>query len=454
MYKFKTKLISLTMALLLLCQAGVFAIAEEADTTPAAPAVIGDVTGDGTVSMLDVTEMQKYIAKLVEFTPEQIICADVNGDGTVDMLDVTTVQQYLAELIKVLPAEKAADDSDSTDTSSDSDATDTMSETENDTAIDTESEQGTETETESEIDSGTDSSTDSVTEESIIDFCGTTLMLSKLKEYETSATYAWASKKDSGESICIGITIEDILSNFVTLPENAESLTFTADDNFSKTFNLNSDASGVYYANDDGLKMMLAWSVDNEDMSKLRLIVPYDGENPNKGLWVGSVVTVVANLPENTETDTSTTTETETDTSTNTEEAIIDFCGTPLMLSKLKEYETSATCAWVSKKDSGESVCIGITIEDILTNLVSLPKSAESLTFTADDNYSKTFMLDTKAPGVYYANDDGVKMMLAWSVDGEDMAKLRLIVPYDGENPNKGSWVGSVVKVTVNLPQN
>jgi len=60
---------------------------------------LGDVNGDGNVSMEDVTTMQKGIAKLVNFTDAQTTSADVTKDGNVTMEDVTTTQKFIAHLI-------------------------------------------------------------------------------------------------------------------------------------------------------------------------------------------------------------------------------------------------------------------------------------------------------------------------------------------------------------------
>ena len=63
------------------------------------PGVFGDPNGDGKVTMEDVVLLQKYIAKLVEFTPEQLKLADVDHSGEITMLDVTTMQKFIAKLI-------------------------------------------------------------------------------------------------------------------------------------------------------------------------------------------------------------------------------------------------------------------------------------------------------------------------------------------------------------------
>ena len=57
--------------------------------------VIGDVDGNGVISVSDVTLIQKYLADLTEFTAEQIKIADVNGDGVVNVHDATAIQLLL-----------------------------------------------------------------------------------------------------------------------------------------------------------------------------------------------------------------------------------------------------------------------------------------------------------------------------------------------------------------------
>lgn len=57
--------------------------------------IIGDVDGNGAISVSDATLIQKYSADLTEFTDSQIKVADVNGDGAINVLDATAVQQLL-----------------------------------------------------------------------------------------------------------------------------------------------------------------------------------------------------------------------------------------------------------------------------------------------------------------------------------------------------------------------
>lgn len=64
--------------------------------------LIGDVNLDEVVDINDVTEMQRYIAKLIEFDDEQITLADANRDGEIDIIDATAIQKYLAGIISEL----------------------------------------------------------------------------------------------------------------------------------------------------------------------------------------------------------------------------------------------------------------------------------------------------------------------------------------------------------------
>lgn len=59
----------------------------------------GDVNLDGTVSIDDVTLIQKYLASMVELDGEQLKAADVTGDGDVSIDDVTKIQKFLAGLV-------------------------------------------------------------------------------------------------------------------------------------------------------------------------------------------------------------------------------------------------------------------------------------------------------------------------------------------------------------------
>ena len=61
--------------------------------------LLGDVNGDGQVTVVDATLIQKYISGLVTFSDTQKAAADVNGDGSVSVIDATLIQKYIAGLI-------------------------------------------------------------------------------------------------------------------------------------------------------------------------------------------------------------------------------------------------------------------------------------------------------------------------------------------------------------------
>ncbi len=65
----------------------------------------GDADMDGDVSALDATEIQLYLADMVDFTQEQYCAADIDLDGVVTINDVNSLQLYLAGLIPSIPVE-------------------------------------------------------------------------------------------------------------------------------------------------------------------------------------------------------------------------------------------------------------------------------------------------------------------------------------------------------------
>ncbi len=66
----------------------------------------GDVNNDTQVNMLDVTLIQKNIAKLKKFDVAARIASDVDGNEKTDMVDITVIQRYVARLTDKLPAGK------------------------------------------------------------------------------------------------------------------------------------------------------------------------------------------------------------------------------------------------------------------------------------------------------------------------------------------------------------
>ena len=76
--------------------------AEEALNTPV---LLGDVDGDGEVTSLDATLIQRQIA-FMDVKDFNETAADVDGDGEVTSLDATYIQRYLAFMDVKFPIEQ------------------------------------------------------------------------------------------------------------------------------------------------------------------------------------------------------------------------------------------------------------------------------------------------------------------------------------------------------------
>lgn len=90
---------------------------------------LGDVNGDNSVNIKDVTLIQKVIAKLVEEPENFLLTADVNCDDTVNIKDATIIQKYIAKIYKELPVTGETEPETEATTASEQKATDPQSET-------------------------------------------------------------------------------------------------------------------------------------------------------------------------------------------------------------------------------------------------------------------------------------------------------------------------------------
>ena len=59
--------------------------------------LLGDIDGDGEVTINDATMLQRYFAEFIDLTDDQLAVADVNEDGKVNIRDVTAIQRMVAE---------------------------------------------------------------------------------------------------------------------------------------------------------------------------------------------------------------------------------------------------------------------------------------------------------------------------------------------------------------------
>ena len=58
--------------------------------------IVGDVDGDGLVTVLDATLIQKYTADIIGKDELNTTTADVNLDGKINISDTTKIQSYAA----------------------------------------------------------------------------------------------------------------------------------------------------------------------------------------------------------------------------------------------------------------------------------------------------------------------------------------------------------------------
>ena len=64
--------------------------------------VFGDANGDGKVTVVDATMIQKYSASLVSFSDATLTMLDVDRNGRVNVSDATKIQKYIAGIVSKL----------------------------------------------------------------------------------------------------------------------------------------------------------------------------------------------------------------------------------------------------------------------------------------------------------------------------------------------------------------
>lgn len=76
-----------------------------ANPASATSRLMGDVNGDGIVSISDATDIQRHIAKSELIPDEYLPYAMVSDDDELSILDATLIQKYIAKIIERFPAE-------------------------------------------------------------------------------------------------------------------------------------------------------------------------------------------------------------------------------------------------------------------------------------------------------------------------------------------------------------
>ena len=65
---------------------------------PTTERLLGDVDNDGSVTVVDVTVIQRALASLMTIDKAAEQAADVDGDGEMLIIDATLIQRWLASL--------------------------------------------------------------------------------------------------------------------------------------------------------------------------------------------------------------------------------------------------------------------------------------------------------------------------------------------------------------------
>lgn len=76
----------------------------------------GDVDLDSNVTILDATQVQRHVAKVITLTGDATKTADVDGDNNISIIDATQIQRFVAKDIDKFPADKGDDMTENKDT--------------------------------------------------------------------------------------------------------------------------------------------------------------------------------------------------------------------------------------------------------------------------------------------------------------------------------------------------
>lgn len=80
---------------------------EKPTDIPTPPVMYGDVDGDGKITVMDATDIQRAVAKVITLTVDELKRALVTGNENLSIMDATSVQRYVAKVISKFPVETA-----------------------------------------------------------------------------------------------------------------------------------------------------------------------------------------------------------------------------------------------------------------------------------------------------------------------------------------------------------
>ena len=61
--------------------------------------MLGDVDGNGVITVADATLVQKHAAEMIELEGDALLAADTSKDGIITVADATLIQKFAAEMI-------------------------------------------------------------------------------------------------------------------------------------------------------------------------------------------------------------------------------------------------------------------------------------------------------------------------------------------------------------------
>ncbi len=109
------------------------------------------------------------------------------------------------------------------------------------------------------------------------------------------------------------------------------------------------------------------------------------------------------------------------------------------------------TCSydWLNSYGTrGTDTFKGVYLENLL-DVVGLTSDAKSITVTAADGYYRSFNLDSAELGVYWIDNQGNQIMLAWERNGSPNNLQLVVGQIDADHVNKPMWVSDVETITV-----
>lgn len=82
----------------------------ETPTDAPQPVLYGDVDGDGNITVVDATYVQRHMAMIITLDEEQLVRATVSGSDQISVTDATYIQRYVALIIDKFPVEQSKED--------------------------------------------------------------------------------------------------------------------------------------------------------------------------------------------------------------------------------------------------------------------------------------------------------------------------------------------------------